>query len=379
MVIIGINTRKRLQVQLNGLTVCCINRKIMKGKIAIFISILVFANLMTLAQTNFLYNQYDVYSNSRNNYLKTKSNIKSHTNTVSTEKGIRYTTIKEYNRDGYLTKMEKKGKKHETKYTYKWEYQENNLLKKRMKYNKKGKLVSTLSFFWNTSDKITEKIGQNKKGDTTFRNTWTYTEANKIKENTDFKGKGNKIRKQWKYIYDDKDQLLQTQLFSRKGKVKHIWSYDCHEEGALLDKQKNKTQICQWSEDKGKYLIKTYQSFDEDGKINKSVYTYTKEDTVRVEYKRYNSKSELVNHTLYNENGFISDQKYFKKGKVVNQHVYTYAGKKYETLKYYTKGRFQMEYKYSYDDKGNLHLIKYYDKKNILKSTTTNTYVMYNK
>jgi hypothetical protein len=262
-------------------------------------------------------------------------------------------------------------------------------------YNKKGDIVSQFDYKYDENKNITFLQHTKKSKTITFRSTWEYNESGMILNSKRYKKGGEKIKYTWNYIYDNNGEKLQSQLFNSKGKLKHKWDFSCHEEGAKLEKEKNKTQVCSWSEDKGKYLIKTYQSFNEKGKIRKTVYTYTISDTTLIDKKIYNHEEELIRYFKYDSKGRILERIYYRNGKTTRTWIRKYNddGKmiynsfsrkekqitesKFEykngllvSRTYNRKGKLKSRYEYTHYDNGLLKSVKAFNHKNELINST---------
>jgi hypothetical protein len=116
-----------------------------------------------------------------------------------------------------------------------------------------------------------------------------------------------------------------------------------------LEKEKKKTQVCTWSEDQGKYLIKTYQRFNEKGEIRKWVTKYTIADTTIVSSKSYDENDSLVWVSNYNEKGRRVYSASYKKGKLYYENTTHYENDKVvrRTFNYKGKNRSTTTYVYS--------------------------------
>lgn len=233
-------------------------------------------------------------------------------------------------------------------------YEVNGKLISQKRY-REGKLKYELAYQRDEQGRKTSYEKLKKNGKLKTASSWVYQSADKscFQSSTLYKKDGETIKKLWNYDYYSACEKKQSTLSNGKGKVLKIWSYDCKHEGEELTRKKNESQICKWEETDGKYLIKVTQSFDEKGRVYKSISTYTIADSVLVNYKKYNAKNELSYETNYvPETKAILNSISYKKGKEKYKTSYTYKGEQlinYASLK---KGKkiYSIEYLYNADE-----------------------------
>ncbi len=318
---------------------------------------------------------YDYYLTYYNDFNIDKT-IQTQTVVYTNKKGKTNTSKFEYNKGGKIAKVYWAGKKGEMYLASNITYdQKTNKITTLDKYKKKDKLKYSMNYKWNIDSALTEISKTNRKGKLDYKSTWKYTDAKKILESKRYNNDGEDLKFIWKYVYDDKDELLQTQLFKgEKEKLKHVWDFNCHQEGEVLNKEKNTTQVCTWSEDQGKFLVKTYQRFDEKGKIRKYVSYYTLKDTVLVESKSFNSKDELISISKYNSDKKNIYWERLRKGKSIYKNVTSYNSNGDRThYSYYKRGKLKSERSYNFNDNNNL-IEEIYKNKGKFKSKTVYTY-----
>jgi hypothetical protein len=195
--------------------------------------------------------------------------------------------------------------------------------------------------------------------------TWEYSEMNCLLGSVLYKNKSNDVKYKWKYEYLDSCKLSKTILYNGKGNVKNEWSYNCHDEGEKLEPVKNQTQVCRYDKTDDNHLIRTVQTFDEKGKIVKYVYKYSVQDTLIMEYARYNGKDQLVYLTKYDKDYKkpLLSISYKKNGEKYYEHSYLYTSGQLSQFIKTKNGQMQSKSDYQYDDKGLLIGKKDYNKK----------------
>ncbi len=169
-------------------------------------------------------------------------------------------------------------------------------------------------------------------------------------------------------------------LYNGKGKVLKIWSYQCNQEGEKLEKKENVTQICRWNKIDEKYLVKTWRSFDEKGKIKKDVYKYNANDSSIVEHRMFNENDSLIYICSYNSSWSLplTVTSYDKKGKKSYEQISTYNNNKKSSYAFYLSKKsgmkLTMKIEYIYNDKDLLTEIRYIDSKGKHYKTIRLTY-----
>tara|TARA_R110002050_G_scaffold176775_1_gene309778 strand:+ start:42269 stop:43303 length:1035 start_codon:yes stop_codon:yes gene_type:complete len=254
---------------------------------------------------------------------------------------------KTYDKEGNLTSYLQLSKEDKWIPQVEYEYDEDNLITKSRSY-KKGKLKNTVEKTRLEKRKPLTVKKTNAKGEVLILDTWKYN-ANKCVEKSVRYKKNEKLYRTWEYEYRGDCEKSKSILKNKSGKIVKTWSYDCKEEGVQLEKKKNETQVCKWDETTKDYLIKVYQSFDEKGKVYKTVTKYTVMDTLILETATYDNEGELKNKSTYDKD--------FKKPL---------------TRGYYVHGKERSMYVYSYEN-GNL-VNQTYSRNGKLRNTATFTY-----
>lgn len=210
-------------------------------------------------------------------------------------------------------------------------------------------------------------------------NTWKWNEKGFMTESVSYRRDTTKIKHKWVYDYTDDKRSMST-LYNGKGKVVKIWSYQCNQEGEKLEKKENVTQICKWNKTDDKYLIKTWRSFDEKGKIKKDVYKYNSTDSSIVEHRIYNEKDTLVFLATYDNSWEkpLTVASYDKKGKKSYEQTTTYQNNKkvsYSFALSRKKGMKKvMSINYVYDNQGMLAEERFIDSEGKHYKTVKLTY-----
>lgn len=121
-----------------------------------------------------------------------------------------------------------------------------------------------------------------------------------------------------KYVYtyyEDKSKK-QTLQYNKKGKVKHVWNFDCKPiSEAPVTASKEESQICvKYETDAAGNQVKVKESIGTEKKIHRRVSRYNSKENL-VEEHLYNKKNKLIYHSefTYNENGKMTEYKFFSK------------------------------------------------------------------
>lgn len=240
---------------------------------------------------------------------------------------------------------------------------------------KKGKLKKQLLYTRNEEGKMLNVKHLSGKGKLQRAGNWSYTEDGCVKSSTLLKSDGETIKRIWEYAYYEECKKSKSTLKKGNGKLIKEWTYDCKEEGEVLQKKKDVTQVCKWEEVDKDYLIKVTQTFSEKGKIIKNVAKYRSSDTSIVSSKRYNHKEELVAEYTY-DHDFKKPLKntYYKNGAVRSSRTYSYDGDKLIGRVYQRKGKQRSKITYEYDSDDRLTAYQRYEKEGELSKKITLQY-----
>ncbi len=261
--------------------------------------------------------------------------------TMTEKKGAKEWVGAKFTNDarGNCTSAVFNNKKGKTKRQFVFTYSPENLVLSKAMLNGKGKELRRVTFSYNKDSLQTEAVLY-KRGKETQKNTYAYNkfkqyteqafyrkgeikkkiisyyDSTRIKESEFYKNGNADYSFKWVYTYySDKSRKTST-IFKCNGKVKYTWNYDCKPEGELMSKHKDSTLICQNKEyDKDSNITYTYRQFNEKGKPEKVVSTWSKnrkimqyatyrENDIPVSFFKYNMvTSEYEQQIYYNKKG----------------------------------------------------------------------------
>ncbi|MCB0482398.1 MAG: hypothetical protein KDC83_13300, partial [Flavobacteriales bacterium] len=258
----------------------------------------------------------------------------------------------------------KKGKE---KVNDKFEYNTNGKLLK-SEWGRHGKTRRSHVYTYDLNEHLVRREDLNSKGKTSVFNLWNYNEGGCLLSFEMRKGKQQKLRRKWVHTYYNGCDRKSSTAYNGSGKVLQTWSYDCKSEGEKLNPKKNETQICRWESVSQEYLIKVYQTFDENGRIIRTVSKYSIQDTLPLEQKEYNEKDELLRH-------FVCDKSYdkplmsgsYRHGKEMYRYDYQYDGETMISWTHSWHGKIRSTIKLDYNRQGNLVLHKWTKRKGKLR------------
>lgn len=262
-------------------------------------------------------------------------------------------------------------------YIHEIAYNEDDQIIKRT-YYRKGQLVSNLVLERNEIGKIESLTTTNHKNKIMAYNTWEYgVDSECLIESVSYKKGGQQANLVWKYSYYSPCQKSRSTLYNSKGKVIKEWSFDCKEEGGILEKKKNETQVCAWDETNGDYLLKVKQDFDEKGRIIKRVTKLSRTDSTVLAFMIYNGDDELTYEQTYHpELHKPLKSTSYRKGKVTWETINTYDGDKLISHVATSKGKVYSNEKTFYNEEGRVERKEVYDKKGEISRTISYSYVL---
>lgn len=209
---------------------------------------------------------------------------------------IRYRTITAYDTSNNKTEQIFFVKKRQTDNT-------------RAKYNQFGKCTEYAHF--NKKGKLKREIVYN----------W---DSILLMEALSYK-KGDKLSKKWVYEYYPDKITKKIIKYNSKGKIKKVWTYDCSLLGNEMKKHEDTIKMCRFdSFDRQGYYYKIQKTSMENGKLDKTVYKYSK-DSLYLGYSGYDEKNRLkyFSDMSYSGDTIISIYKSFsKKGKLRQNSLY---------------------------------------------------------
>ncbi|WP_157454318.1 hypothetical protein [Crocinitomix catalasitica] len=330
------------------------------------------------AQNNSEYNFAQYMSTIPFDYMPVKHKIVKPSEKISYEvfkpkKGTAKKYVKIFDADGNMINFSGFNEKNKVISEVKTDY-ENGQLKNYTSY-KKGKLQTTIHYQWNDAGDLIFFETLNKKNKITTKNTWTYNQDGCVAQSKTFKKGGEKLHRQWDYEYFSECTKSKSTLLNGKGKILKEWTFDCKDEGEVLEKKKNTNQICKWEEVDKDYLIYVQETFDEKGKIIKFISKVNRADSSLVEYKKFDSKNQLLYHATYlNDREKPIFSKSYHKGKVLSNNEYKYENNQVVYHKSSYKKRYTYTTKYAYNEDGNVTALERFNKKDELIKSTTITY-----
>lgn len=252
-------------------------------------------------------------------------------------------------------------------------FDENKKLVNSKKYKKSGEVHYEAQIERNTDGKYRE-VRQLKNGKLKNKQTFNFNSGGCLESSKYYKS-NDKLKNIWQYEYYTDCDKKRTILLNGNGKVKQQWTYDCKKEGEQLTKKNDVTQICKWEESDDEHIIKIYQSFDEKGKVYKTVSKYRSSDTAIVSTKKYNGDDELVYENTYQfDRTKPLTYTYYRNGKEKWGYKYTYDQDKQTSYTSYKNGEQRSKSVYEYQPNGLLLATKYFRKDGELYSTTSYKY-----
>lgn len=278
-----------------------------------------------------------------------------------------------YDKNGNTTIFIKYNKKGNVTFKSEAAYNDKRIMLFYKTYKKNAKISTWYENILDEKGRVIESRTYNKDGMPKIIRTFIYNEKSKITENNSYRGKDKTLFNRIVNKYYSNGEIESTANYNGKGKLKKFWSYACNNKAEEVKNLKDTVKVCKISDfDKDGNFTLTDISTGEDGQIYKSLKKYNK-DSILIESNYYNRKNQLtsktsnyktasgwtckylsyntknqnpnyeyifiynenklpVNCTLtyfkgngvirykkefqYNDNGFISDFKYFKKGGV---------------------------------------------------------------
>ena len=280
------------------------------------------------------------------------------------EKG---TAIKKFNKDGYVTEFtEFKNGKEEESITL--AYNENNKIQE-IKHLNKGEVKRKTVFQHKDDKKPLSVVRYNRKNKIDSKDIWTYSKDDCLLEYALYKN-DEKIWQRYVHEYRANCELSKTTQYNGRNKAKHVWTYDCKQEGEQLTKKKDTDQVCRWEEISPGILTKVYQTFDEKGRTIKNVSKYTLADTLILERTQYDKNDKLMFKGTYDKDfkkPLVHES--FKKGKLRYRWENRYENDLIVFRSYYSRGKQQRRSEYIYNDENLLAEYNYFGSKGELRKS----------
>ena len=281
--------------------------------------------------------------------------------------------IKKFNKEGFVTEFNEyeKGKE---KWSTIISYNDKNKFTE-IRHIKNEKPHRRTVYNRNESGNLLAQLRYKKENEKIWsKDTWIYDNNDCLKERTIYKN-GEKI---WqRYVFERRDdcELTKSVLYNAKGKEKYTWTYDCKKEGEVLTKKKNTEQVCRWEEVTPDILTKVYQTFDEKGKIIKNVSKYTLQDTLILEWAKYDENDLLMFKSTYDKDYKKPlMQESYKKGKLKYRWETRYENDLIVYRSYYSRGKQQRRSEYVYNEENLLTKYNYFGSKGELRKTIALNY-----
>lgn len=275
--------------------------------------------------------------------------------------------LKRFDGLGHLLGYSKFNNKSEEVKENEFEYNAIGQVSKSIRY-RRGKIHSVFEYEAMVNGKPLRRLHKTGKGATKRLNTWTYNSDTCLISSELRKGNRSQLYRKWVHTYYSGCVRKRSIVENGKGKVLESWSYECKAEGEKLSPNKNETQVCKWESVSQEYLIKIYQSFDEKGRIRKTVSKFTINDTLPLGQDEYNERDELLRH-------FECDKDYnkpiqsvnYKNGKERYRYNYQYENGLLVSWDFYFKKKPRARIELSYNDKNQMIQYKSVDGKGRLK------------
>jgi len=341
-----------------------------------FFILLLLISFKTNAQGNISYNYwwaFDVYLLDYNPIEIKNDSTFSEARIVVTKNKNTETFIKKYNEKGLLTEYYRGKNSDSIEKLAIMSYDENSLLQT-VKFYKKHKLHHQYLYSFNEKSKITQLLKNNAEGEVIRNRGWKYNADGYVEEATDSKKKSMEIKYRWTYEYYDVGKLEKVSKY-KKGELKEEWDYMCNPVGDNGMK-KNENRVCISKETSDDTLTEVYQTTDDKGRTQKSVYKYTAADTLILEQIHYNNKNEIRSKMTYDKS-LDKQLTYFwyKKGKPAYQRIQTFADGKLVSAIGRNKDKIKSRMEYVYNTENQLTEYRRYGKKDKLKEEIKVEYV----
>lgn len=209
-----------------------------------------------------------------------------------------------------------------------------------------------------------------------YKYEWSYNADGNVAETKNY-GKKGKYRGKSVTEYYDQHNKSKTTLYTAKGKVKKVWTYECKEEGELQTNRKNEIRVCLRKDIANNILTEVYQSFDSKGQAVKNIYKYHLPDSSIMEYTRYDKNDQMVQKYVY-AGSFEKTLEFtiFKKGKNLWGRKYEYENGLMMSDTYLEKGKAMGKGVYTYNEKGFMTGTHWINKKGKVSSAVLIEYVM---
>ncbi len=328
---------------------------------------------------NYSYNHEVYMANMDPVYIKPEKNIAKIVFTNTNTKSKIEIQNKYFDNAGRILKHEKIDKHGNLKSKFTFEYCNDTISnpEKIVIYSTSGKPIKTVIYKRDLREKMTEYTTLNDDNIIIEKNLWFYDLDGKVTKSEKYSKRGEKLKKVWLYSYNSDGKLTEAKLCDGKNKTLHLWEYNCNEEGVKFEKEKDLTQVCNWTKVDDSYFITVYQTFDDKGKIRKYVSKFSSADSVIVESTTFDENDVLLNRFVYDGNYKKNlSSEYFKKGILSYKSVNTYNGDLIKSVEVFTKKGFVGKTEYLYNDKNLLTQINKYDKDNVISNKLVLEYVL---
>jgi len=296
-----------------------------------------------------------------------KLNVKSRT-TVSYSKGNSHSVTEHFDDAGYLIKREYPNSKYETVTTA--EYNDEHLITKLITKNNRDEQWTSMYTYDN--GRLVEREDIDEKGKYKGLKK-EYDKDGNMTRHGRFDGDRNSPKHELIYTYYE-DGQKESITYIKDKKVKYVWSYDCKEEGELINvKSKDQSTICVKEEvNELGYTVTWNRDFNEKGDLIKTK-TVRGSQGELISEEMYNVDDRLIREVKINETGGAAYISYDKDGEIssmresfLNQNdklkksiydskrykytfLYNYEGElQTQSTRIYKRGIYVSEYEYDF-------------------------------
>jgi len=215
-------------------------------------------------------------------------------------------------------------------------YNDSNWVTISASYNGAGKQNWKIRFSYNTLGRLIEHDTYKRDSQKIVSKTInTYDNKNNIIESETFGKKGN-LKSRTEYNYYDDGSKKQTTMYSAKGKIKQVWNFDCNPIGDLRAKKlKDTSKVCiHYETDQDGNPIKVKEEYAETGifgTMERTVTKYNKDNNV-LDVSAYKLNGKQTSHfsASYNSQGNLTEYIMYKAGTTKpwwrNSYTYTSDG-----------------------------------------------------
>ncbi len=233
------------------------------------------------------YLDWEFSENSKPNEQIKSLGIKTLSVEETDRKGKTFRVIKHYDREGFLTKVERFNPAGKLQSTYEQRFN----AQKKLVFSKKtvgNKITENVYNYAENGKILRHEIREN--GKLIFYCDWTYDYKGFVQEKSSYNRKGLMARTT--HEYDDSGKLLRTNHFNAKGKLTSAYNYACKDEGEKLNLAKQEKLQCSTEHRESGFIVRVTEHTMSNGEKSRMVFKFREKDTSLVEeiYFGYSGK-----------------------------------------------------------------------------------------